>query len=174
MTALFIALALLATAGGETAVTGTPTSAPARITPDAGARKFDSIITSDRLDVDRGNNTAIFEGNVHVKDPKGEIWADRMEVFYGDNGRKVDKIVCMGKNVIILSRRRKSRSDKAIYTAIDGKIVLTGDPRIDHGKHVYRADKIIMFKDTDKVIFEPKARLILHPEGESEGFDGLL
>jgi lipopolysaccharide export system protein LptA len=58
-------------------------------------------------------------------------------------------------------------SRKAVYTSQDGKIVLTGKPQIMQGQNTYTGDKITIFKDQDRVIFEPRARLVMYSDEEA-------
>ena len=159
---VYLVSLLLVSAATPASQGGTPPSPPAA----AGEHK--SVITSDKLDVDREKNIAVFTGNVHVVDPEGEMWADRMTAYFEEGSRRIKKLVCTGEKVIIKSRGKTSVSRKAVYTANDGRIVLTGNPRIRHGKNSYGADKITIFKDSDRTIFEPRARLILYSDEGTE------
>lgn len=143
----------------------------ARVTPGAAAAKpTPTVVTSERLDMDYAKNVAHFAGNVHVKDPSGDLWSDEMEIHYDPKNREIRELVATGKKVVTRTSGKRSVSKKAVYTAADGKIVLTGDPRIIQGRNVYAADTIIIFKDTEKTIFEPRARLVLYSD---EGHDAL-
>ncbi len=60
-------------------------------------------------------------------------------------------------------------SRKAVYTANDGRILLTGDPKILHGPNAYAAERITIFKDQDRTIFEPRARMVFYSD-QGPGF----
>jgi lipopolysaccharide export system protein LptA len=137
-------------------------------------KKRSTVITSSSLDVDYNTNIAVFSGNVHVDDLDGQMWADKMVVHFNPDSREVQKLIATGKQVTILSRGRYSYSEKAVYTARDGKIVLTGDPRIRQGRNMYGADTITIFKDSDKTLFEPRARFILYSDEEQEGIEDIF
>jgi len=132
-----------------------------------------TVITSDSLDMDYAKNMAVFKGRVHVKDPDGEMWADRMQAFYDPRRKLIRQLVATGRKVVTLSRGRRSVSREAVYTERDGKIVLSGEPRILQGRSVYSADKITIFKDSDKTVFEPRARMIVYSEASGTAFEGL-
>ncbi len=164
-----IALLLIAASSGQTVNSPQPTGSPT-----AEDQQQATVVTSERLDVDNNENIATFTQNVHIKDPDGDMWADKMVVYFEPKSHELKKLISTGEKVIIITGGKRSVSHKAVYTANDGKIVLTGDPRITHGRNTYGSDKIIIFKDQEKTIFEPKARLILYSEDGGEAIEGLL
>ena len=174
MSAIIAAMLLLVCSRGETGAAAAQGSADGSpLTPTLAGpaqKKQPTVVTSDRADVDYDKNTAVFKDNVHVKGPSGDMWADTMVVYFDRNTREVKEIISTGKKVITDGHGRRSESRKAVYTARDGKIVLTGAPYITEGRNRYAAETITIFKDNEKVIFEPKARLVLHSDkqfGES-------
>lgn len=171
MTAVIAALLLTVIVPGKTGTE--PLKSDSAAAGEEG-RGHITTVTADKLDLDSGNNIATFTKDVHVKDPDGEMWADKMVVYFDPDSREVKKLVSTGKRVIILTRGRRSESRKAVYTAADGRIVLTGDPRITHGKNTYGADRITIFKDQDRVIFEPKAHLILFSEEDEQEIEEIF
>jgi len=100
------------------------------------------IICDGPLDVDYEKNIAIFNNNVKVEKSDLIIYSDKMEVYFtpkqqnkgavGDLAgisSSLSKIIALG-NVRIIRGENISYSQKAIYTAIDKKITLTGKPQI--------------------------------------------
>ena len=169
--AALAAMLLLAAAPGQAApaAEAAPTARPAAPNPP-------TVVTSDRLDVDYANNIAVFAGSVHLKDKSGEMWADEMTVTFDNVTREVREIVATGRQVVIDAHGRKSVSRRASYTAADGRILLTGEPKILHGPNAYTADKITIFKDQDRTIFEPRARMFFYSDqgsGVSDALGGL-
>ncbi|MDP8247574.1 MAG: LptA/OstA family protein [Candidatus Tritonobacter lacicola] len=130
----------------------------------AAQQKMPTTITSDILEVDYADYIGTFEKNVIVTDPKGRMTGDRIVVFFDSKGKEIKRIEAYG-DVVIKLEGRESNSQKAVYTPDDGKIVLTGEPRIEEGRNIYAADKITIYRWEDRVIFEPRARFILHKEG---------
>lgn len=168
MSAIIAAMLLVALSRGETGATAVQDSAdgrPAARVPARPAQKPQAtVVTSDRADVDYDKNTAVFKDNVHTKGPSGDMWADTMVVCFDRKTREIKEVISTGKKVITDAHGRRSESRKAVYTARDGKIVLTGAPSITEGRNIYAAEKITIFKDSEKVIFEPTARLVLHSD----------
>ena len=133
------------------------------VTVSAGHKRVPTTITSQSLQVDYDNFIGTFEKDVVVTDPKGRMTADKVIVFFDSRGKEIKRIEAHG-DVIIKLEGRESNSQKAIYTPDDGKIILTGDPKIEEGKNIYAADKITIYRWEDRVIFEPKAKFILHKD----------
>lgn len=108
-----------------------------------------TIITSDGpLEIDYQKNIAIFKNNVKVDRLDITIYSDEMDVYFAVKsgsekkaepaaqavmpammGSKIDKIVCRG-NVRIVKGDNNSYSQEAVYSALDKKITLTGQPRL--------------------------------------------
>lgn len=74
-------------------------------------------------------NKMIFYRNVMVSDAKGTLFAKRMDVFFNEEQKKIEKIVAMG-DVVMLRGKDKTRSHKAIYTVATGAIRLEGSPEV--------------------------------------------
>ncbi len=100
-----------------------------------------TVITCDgSLEVEYERNLAIFEQNVIVKDMRGEILADKMDLYLarqtqegkkieGMQGMGIDKVVAEG-NVEIHRGENISFSEKAVYDTETGKLTLTGKPKL--------------------------------------------
>lgn len=88
-----------------------------------------TIICDGPLSVDYEKQIAIFNKNVKVVHAQGEMYADKMTVFFDAKGNKIDKVESVG-NVKIINGQNTTYSEEAVYTAGDKKIVLTGRPRL--------------------------------------------
>ena len=168
MSAIIAALLLLICAPGATGekgVQGPSSGHPPALTPVVSAREPQpTVVTSNRAYLDYDKNTAEFIDNVHVKDASGDLWADNMVVHFDRNTREIKELIATGKKVITRAHKKRSQSRKAVYTSSDGRIVLTGTPSITEGRNTYTADKITIFKDSEKTIFEPTARLTFYSD----------
>lgn len=89
-----------------------------------------TVITCDgQLDIDYQNSIAIFNENVKVKDLRGEMFSDTMEVYFDSQTKAIIKIIAKG-HVKIVRDENESYSDEAIYTEADKKITLIGRPKL--------------------------------------------
>jgi LPS export ABC transporter protein LptC len=109
------------------------------IYPKQGTQQPTVITCKGPLVVDYQNNIATFNEEVKVKDKEGEIYSDKMDVYFTTSGEpapggetkqmKIIKIVCIG-NVKIVRGENISFSQEAVYTTSDRKVILTGEPKL--------------------------------------------
>lgn len=81
------------------------------------------------LHVDYARSHARFWRDVHVRDPRGDIWADRMDVRFDPKTRKLTEVQCWG-HVRIQRGIQQARAHRAVYRQADGTITLIGHPRV--------------------------------------------
>lgn len=81
------------------------------------------------LNVNYDKQIADFNNNVKVVHAQGEMYADKMLVFFDAKGDTIERVESYG-NVKIVNGQNSSYSQEAIYTAQDKKIVLTGKPHL--------------------------------------------
>ncbi|MDD5555957.1 MAG: LptA/OstA family protein [bacterium] len=149
-------------------------SPPATPAPAATpAAKPPTVITSESLDLDHAANVAVFTTDVHVRDASGDIRSDVLTVHFDPEARVVRRLVATGRRVVIDTPGRRAVSRRAEYTAEDGRIVLTGNPHIIQGRNTYAADRITIFKDRERTIFEPKARMVFYSDEDAQPLEGL-
>jgi len=151
-----------------------------------------TVITSDSMNIDMANNMAVFTGNVYVDDEQMAIKCQKMVIYLEDkssggknasfsNGegyRDIKKIICTGDVVIIrkvydasekAKGEQKAYAGKAEYNVKTGKIVLTENkPSINRGKDRLIAEKIIIYRDNDKVETEGRSRIELTPQPSTD------
>ena len=88
------------------------------------------VITSDGpLEIDQAKNIATFNDNVVAIQPGRQLKADKMEIFFDPATKKIRELVCTG-HVEVTQEGNKSFSDRAVYTAADKKVVLSGRPKL--------------------------------------------
>jgi lipopolysaccharide export system protein LptA len=183
------ALALLVSrpSAAETA----PASMPAKPAvekkgPAFGPALFDKKkpieITSDQLDVDQAQKTAIFEGKVDAIQGEIHLRADRLKVYYdtietpapqaspapaegtaapgpadpGAAGGKIRRMDVDG-HVFVSSPTETASGDKGVYEAETGKIVLTGNVILTRGGNIIRGTKLAIDVDSGRSIIDAKS-----------------
>ena len=123
-----------------------------------------TVITSDTLLFDYQRSIAVFEGNVKVEDSQVTLTCEKLYAYF-DKNNQIDSVVAR-ENVHVVQADRQARAGKAVYTAKDGAIVLTEQPRLLRGSDELRGDEIKIFTHSEKVISTP-GRLVVFPrEGE--------
>lgn len=129
------------------------------------------VITSRKLVFDYQKSIALFEGNVIVTDPKMIVTSEKLTIIFSDESQP-KSIVAEG-NVHIRQKDRVAMGDRADYDVVNGSLVLTGNPRIRQGRNMLMGKKIRFFRNEDRVICEPDARLLIYP-GEGGGLNKLF
>ena len=118
-------------------------------------------ITSDGpLTIDYALQIAEFTKNVLLEDQGGTLRADHLKVTFDATGQAIQTMIANG-NVIIDQKEHYSESQRADFDAKDQKLILTGDPIIRKGPNFYAAEVITIFLQTNKVLFEPSARIVV-------------
>ncbi len=120
-------------------------------------------ITSESLTADNKAHTALFEKNVMARTTDLTIHADKMLVFYKEDG-VVTKIEATG-SVRVLREARIITSKSATYYADEEKVLFTGEPRAMDGDNIVSGTKIIYFMGDDRFFVE-NSKVILKSKKE--------
>ena len=123
-----------------------------------------TVITSTRLSYDRTKCIAVFEENVVVNDAELNICADRMTVFYTEQDN-VASIEADG-DVVIAQDDKKGFAHKAVYFVKEGKIVLSGNPKVVRGSDEMSGETITLWRFKGRILCEPNAVLKLYSTDE--------
>lgn len=140
---------------------------PASAIPAANAAHKDRsslpiTIKSNEMTADNKGKTAIFSGKVVAKQGDITIFTDKLVVGYADKKGEVEKVEALG-NVRIVQQNRTGFADQAVYESRNGRIVLTGNPRVVQGSDSISGKVITYYVDDDRSDVssggDPKARV---------------
>lgn len=123
-------------------------------------------IYADQTVFDSGQSIGIFTGHVVVTDPRFKIQGDKLTIFISKKQNEgFEKAIVEGNVGVVRDRpsetpggppdRMVGRSDKAVYTAKDGRFELTGNPRVQRGLNIH-------------VATSPETIMILNEKGQLE------
>jgi len=87
------------------------------------------IVCRGPLEIVYEERKATFFNDVKVTEPRGELLADRLDVFFDPDSRQIEKIMAEG-DVQIRQQGNVARGQRAVYTMSDGRAILTGSPTI--------------------------------------------
>jgi len=134
--------------------------------------KHPTILTSQgKMVVNYNENIIEFYDKVIVTDPRAILKADYVKIYINKEKQNLEKVFCSG-NVEIEQEDKRAVSNEAVYDGINKTIVLTGEPRIMRGENLLGADKITFYIEDERVVCEPKARLIIYPsERDKQAFN---
>lgn len=81
------------------------------------------------MELNYENNIAVFYNDVEVEDERGNMLADKIEVYFLSGTRQIEKIIGYG-NVRLKQGENTSYSQEAVYDSPSGKITLKGNPKL--------------------------------------------
>jgi len=81
------------------------------------------------LSFDYQNHIATFEQNVHVKDPSGDLYSDKLVAYLDETTHTIRYAEATG-HVRIHQNQNTAHSERAIYEPAIGKITLVGRPSL--------------------------------------------
>ena len=108
-------------------------------------------VKSDELAADNKGKTAIFTGKVIAKQGDITIYADKITINYGAAKGEVDRIEAQG-SVRIVQQNRIGIASNAIYHSREGRIILTGNPKVVQGTDTLSGETITYFIDEDRSV----------------------
>jgi len=111
------------------------------------------VVTSETLLADNKANTALFEKNVIARTTDMTLYADKMLVYYTENGGDITKIEANG-HTKLLKNSRIITSKEATYFSKEDKVIFTGEPRAVDGENVVTGTKITYFITDDRSFVE--------------------
>jgi len=139
-------------------------------------------ITSDRMESNAGGDVVTFTGNVVATQADGMLKARLVRVFYrtlpeaaGAQGaeprREVTRIEAEGE-VMIVQAKKIATGERAVYSAAERTIVLTGSARVRQERDWVAGSKVTFYLDENRSVVEgaPGRRVtsIIYPKGEGE------
>ena len=117
--------------------------------PAAAQEQIITEIYADQTVFDSTKSIGIFTGHVVVTDPRFQIQGDKLTIFISKKQNEgFEKAIVEGNVGVVRDRPSETggppshmvgRSDKAVYTAKDGRFELTGNPRVQQGVNTHVA-----------------------------------
>lgn len=89
-------------------------------------------VTSESLSVDQSDGSALFTGNVLVKQGEMRMTAGSIRVEYAAGGQGIKRLHAQG-GVTLVSPTDAAESDDAVYTIDTGNVVMTGNVLMTQG-----------------------------------------
>ena len=138
-------------------------------------------VYADEAFFDSKEYVGTFSGHVIVKDPRFNIQADKLTVYLGKGEEKgLDHAVAEG-NVAVLRDapgeqggapvRSIGRADRAVYTAKDGNVELSGTPRVASGLNTHVAtspETVMLINQSGQLTTRGPSRTEIRQEPKAE------
>jgi len=132
-------------------------------------------IVSDQMVVDTIKRIVDFNGNIRMTSRDSVITADHLKVYYKEGGftggtdtessgeepsseESIDKIIAIG-NVVINFDNRVAVAEHAVYTTVNGILVLTGkEAKITSDNNTISGEKITLHRRDGRVFVESSSK----------------
>ncbi len=131
----------------------------------------DIHVTADRLVSDRNAKYAEFSGQVVAIRDGAKLTCSKLKIIYNDEksgdadqqSGGVDKMIATG-NVRLMFDDKIAVAERAVFTAADDSIVLTGgDPKVTGGSSYITGEKITLYRTSGKVHVDRRVEAMFHP-----------
>ncbi len=135
-----------------------------------GGLKHDSTqpveVSSDALQINQEDGSAVFTGNVEVGQGTMRLSADRVLVEYstGDGPRKISKMHATG-NVVLINGAEAAEAAEAVYSIDTGNIVMTGNVILTQGQTALSSNRMVVNMNTGQATLEGRVKTILQTGG---------
>lgn len=122
-------------------------------------------VTSDQLNIDQSEGTAVFTGNVVVIQGELTMTATRVIVEYTDTEpREIDRILAF-EDVVLVNGAETAEGDEAVYTMQDRFVVMTGDVVVTQPDTAISGDLLTVNLDSGTGVMEGRVRTVLRTGG---------
>lgn len=149
--------------------------------PAASQEPIITEIYADKTVFDSAKSTGVFTGHIVVTDPRFSIQGDKLTIYLGKKQNEgFEKAVVEGNVGVVRDRpntgggppdRMVGRSEKAVYTAKDGRFELTGNPRVQQGLNTHVAtspDTIMILNEAGQLETHGPSRTEIRQEPNAE------
>jgi lipopolysaccharide transport protein LptA len=161
---LIIATARVTAQSSAHAADVTPRAKPASPKTPAALQSNEPIATqiySDEASFDTEKRFGIFTGHVRVFDPRFNLQSDKLTVYiHKEESEGLERAIAEGNVGVVRDKpdpnggppsKAVGLSEKAVYTASDGNVELTGSPRVQEGldTHIATSPDTVMVLNQD-------------------------
>jgi len=123
-------------------------------------------IRADHFVYQEDAKVAELEGSVRVRDPRASMNCGKL-VLYTKDDNEIDWIEAQSE-VIIQLDDRKALAGRVSYHIDEAKMVLDDDPKVKQGKSIMTGDRILFWPQTQRMVCEPNARVLLYPDEKTK------
>ncbi|MDV4144589.1 MULTISPECIES: lipopolysaccharide transport periplasmic protein LptA [Shimia] len=120
-------------------------------------------VNADSLSVDQENGTAIFRGNVRIKQGTMRMSAPEVHVFYNDSNSGIARLEGFG-GVLLVDGPDAAESKDAVYRVEDSIVVMTGDVLVTQGTNTLQSQRMTVNLETGTAQMEGRVKTIMRTE----------
>lgn len=98
-------------------------------------------VTAENLSVNQADGTAVFSGDVLVKQGEMRLQAGEIRVQYDATGKAIDKLFASG-GVLMVNASDAAQAAEAVYTIDTGEVVMSGGVLMTQGGTAIKGDRL--------------------------------
>jgi len=100
-------------------------------------------VSSEQLNVSRGDNISVFSGNAYAEDVDIKLWSDKISMFYDETKNSIYRIIAEGK-VKIIVEGVTAYGNFSEYKVNNEELLLEGDVVVIENDNKIQSDKLIL------------------------------
>jgi lipopolysaccharide export system protein LptA len=104
----------------------------------------DVQISADTFTIEEGTKEAVFVGNVVIKHPTVNVWADKVVATYGDGGTSDIKSFEATGKVKLETDEQTATGDRAVFSPGDQLLRLTGNVEVSNAAGSVHAQELVV------------------------------
>ncbi|MET0440034.1 MAG: LptA/OstA family protein [Devosia sp.] len=104
----------------------------------------DVQISADTFTIEEGTKEAVFVGNVVIKHPTVNVWADKVVATYGDGGTSDIKSFEATGKVKLETDEQTATGDRAVFSPGDQLLRLTGNVEVSNAAGSVNAQELVV------------------------------
>lgn len=124
-------------------------------------------VEADTLSIDQSDGTAVYSGNVLIRQGAMRLAAPRVRVVYAEAAGRIDRLEATG-GVTLVSGEEAAEADRAEYSIDTGTIVMTGDVLLTQGPSALTAGRMVVDLTAGTAELSGRVRTVLQGGSEEE------
>lgn len=124
-------------------------------------------VTSDNLNVNQNDNTAIFTGNVVIAQGEMRLAAPRVLVVYLADQSGIERLEATG-GVTLVSGEDAAEAARADYNISTGMIELRGDVLLVQGQSAITGETMLVDTRAGTARVQGRVKTVLQPRGDDQ------
>jgi len=108
--------------------------------------------------------TVVYRGNVRVLDPQMELMCEQLTVYFQTNNDRIEMIIAE-TNVLMVQNETWAAGDRAVYSATNDVVTLSGNVVLDTPQGYLIGSTIIYDRKLNKLFAPGKVIMGSHPGG---------
>jgi lipopolysaccharide export system protein LptA len=119
-------------------------------------------LDADKLAINNADGSALFTGNVVVKQGEMRLTAGEVQVKYTAAGGSIESLHATG-GVTLSNATDAAEAKEAVYTIASGNVVMTGDVLLTQGANAISGQKLVIDLKSGTGVMEGRVQTVFTP-----------